>query len=277
MTQRPGSSGDAGLWQDGAASFLDLVREAAPDRLPAWARHSPAPGESGVPATTPHATTIVALTYDQGVVMAGDRRATSGTHIAHHEMEKVFPADAHSAVGIAGAAGVGLELVRLFQLELEHYEKIEGSTLSLEGKANRLAHLVRGNLAMASQGLVALPLLAGYDDAAGAGRLYSFDAVGGRYAERDHHAIGSGSPYAKGSLKATFRREGDVSWAVSAAVAALMDAAEDDSATAGVDLRRGIFPVVAVVDAAGYRRVGDAELAAHVAQITRLRDEAGRA
>ncbi|WP_098470339.1 proteasome subunit beta [Serinibacter salmoneus] len=267
------------MWADGAASFLDLVRDQAPDRLLAWAREPRAGegGEMGAPPLAPHATTIVALTYPGGVVMAGDRRATSGTHIAHHEIEKVFPADDHSAVGIAGAAGVGLELVRLFQLELEHYEKIEGTTLSLEGKANRLAHLVRGNLPLAAaHGLLALPLLAGFDAARATASLYSFDAVGGRYTERRYHAIGSGSPFARGSLKATYRADGDASWAIAAAVAALMDAAEDDSATGGVDLTRGIFPVVAVVDAAGYRRVADGDLAGHVAEISRLRTEAGR-
>ncbi|ROR93420.1 proteasome endopeptidase complex beta subunit [Salana multivorans] len=252
----------------GGTSFLDFASEVAPEVLPS---SSQAP--AGV---TSHATTIVALTCPGAVVMAGDRRATSGTRIAHREIEKVFPADTTSAIGIAGAAGVGLELVRLFQLELEHYEKIEGVQLSLEGKANRLARLVRGNLSLAFQGLVALPLLGGHDAPTGTARLYSYDAVGGRYAERDHHAIGSGAVFAGGTLKNHWRADLTQDEAVALALAAILDAADDDAATGGVDLVRGIYPVVAVVDARGFRRVPDAELRGHVERIVATRAEAQR-
>lgn len=261
------------------ASFLDFARTVAPETLTLRV------GEPGGAAALPeqaHATTVVALVYAEGVVMAGDRRATTGSMIVHREIEKVFPADDSAVVGIAGTAGVGLELVRLFQLELEHYEKIVGAPLSLEGKANRLATLVRANLHLALQGLLALPLLAGLDRAAppsnpGTGserdqavaqpRLYSFDAVGGRYAERDHHAIGSGAVFARGTLKNRWRRGLSRQEAVALALAALLDAADDDAATAGVDLERGIYPLVTVVDATGCQRAGDDELAAQVATL----------
>ena len=254
----------------GRSSFVDFVGEVAPELLAA--RQSGGPDD----LEQAHATTIVALTYPGGVVMAGDRRATSGTYIAHREIEKVFEADRASAIGIAGAAGIGLDLVRLFQLELEHYEKLEGATLSLEGKANRLARLVRANLPLASRGLVAVPLFGGYDAALGKGRLYSFDVVGGRYEERYFHSIGSGSVFARGSLKNLWHSELTATEAVEVAVAALLDAADDDSATGGVDLVRGIFPVVARIDNDGYRRVSESVLAENVARIHDLRAQARR-
>lgn len=268
----------------GGTSFLDFVREVQPELMlaPFAAHLGSAAGSgagSGTPssALSPHATTIVALTAPGAVVMAGDRRATAGTHIAHREIEKVFPADTTSAVGIAGVAGIGLELIRLFQLELEHYEKIEGVPLSLEGKANRLAHLVRSNLGLAAQGLAALPLLGGYDTATGEGRLFSYDAVGGRYAERHHYAIGSGSVFARGTLKNHWRGDLSTPDAVALAVQAIMEAADDDAGTGGVDLERGIYPVVAVVDATGFRRVPDADLRAVAERIVATRISPDRA
>lgn len=269
----------------GGTSFLDFVREVAPDLLlarlggpdPAGASPGAAAAPSSSVAASPHATTILALTAPGAVVMAGDRRATSGTHIAHREIEKVFGADATCAVGIAGVAGIGLELVRLFQLELEHYEKIEGVQLSLEGKANRLSHLVRANLGLAAQGLAAIPLLGGYDTATGQGRLYSYDAVGGRYAERHHYAIGSGGLFARGTLKNRWRADLSIPDAVALAVAGIMDAADDDAGTGGVDLERGIFPVVAIVDETGFRRVPDADLRAVAERIIATRISPDRA
>ena len=211
----------------------------------------------------PHGTTIVAATFPGGVVMAGDRRATMGNIIAQRDIEKVFPADEYSCVGIAGTAGLAVEMVRLFQTELEHYEKIEGTTLSLDGKANRLAALIRGNLGMAMQGLAVVPLFAGYDLDAGQGRIFSYDVTGGRYEETAFHSVGSGSLFARGSLKKLYRddldRRADASPAV---VQALYDAADDDSATGGPDLTRRIFPVVQVITADGGRRLPDAEVAA---------------
>lgn len=219
----------------------------------------------------PHATTIVALSSSEGVVMAGDRRATMGNIIAQRDIEKVFPADEHSVVGIAGAAGVAVELVRLFQVELEHYEKIEGVPLSLDGKANRLATLLRGNLGMAMQGLAVVPLFAGYDLDRGRGRIFSYDVTGGRYEERDHHAVGSGSVFARGSLKKLYRSGMSTDDAVMAAVEALYDAADDDSATGGPDLTRRIFPVIAVAEVDGVRVLADAEVGTVVERVVEAR------
>jgi len=187
--------------------------------------------------------------------MAGDRRATMGNVIAQRDIEKVFPADDYSCVGIAGTAGVAIEMVRLFQVELEHYEKIEGAQLSLDGKANRLATLIRGNLAMAMQGLAVVPLFAGFDLEIESGRIFSYDVTGGRYEEHSFHAVGSGSMFARGALKKLYGPDLSEGDAVAVCVEALYDAADDDSATGGPDLARRIFPVVAVVTADGYRRV----------------------
>ena len=207
-----------------------------------------------------HGTTIVAASCAGGVVMAGDRRATMGNLIASREIEKVFPADAYSCVGVAGTAGLAVELVRLFQVELEHYEKIEGTPLSIDGKANRLAAFLRDNLELSMAGLPVVPLFAGIDHATGLGRIFSYDATGGKYEEFDFHAIGSGYMFAKGSLKKLYAPGMTALQVVRVVIEALFDAADDDSATSGPDLARGIFPVVAVVDAHGYRRLTDEEL-----------------
>jgi len=240
------------------------------------ARRSPATGAEGAPwapaagggalgggalTDLPHATTIVAATFDGGVVMAGDRRATAGNMISKRDVEKVFRSDEFSAIAIAGTASVGLEFVRLFQVELEHYEKMEGRALSLEGKANRLATMIRGNIAAAMQGLIAVPLFAGYDEDTGRGRIYSYDVAGGPYEEFRFHSIGSGSIFARGSMKKLYRDGQSASEVVRACVQALYDAADDDSATGGPDLTRQIFPIVAVVDGDGYNRLPDAEAA----------------
>jgi len=209
----------------------------------------------------PHGTTIVALTFADGVVMAGDRRATMGNVIAQRDVQKVFEADSHSVVGIAGTAGIAVELVRLFQVELEHYEKIEGTALSLEGKANRLSSLLRGNLGMAMQGLAVVPMFAGYDLRENRGRIFSYDVTGGRYEEHEYHAVGSGSSFARGSLKKLFHDDATAEESVRIALEALYDAADDDSATSGPDLTRRIFPVVAVVTAAGVDMVPEVSLA----------------
>ncbi len=244
------------------SSFTDFVAAQAPELLPGRRGPGAAAGSASPESLVgvPHATTIVALTYADGVLMAGDRRATAGSYIAHREMEKVFPADGYSCVGIAGAAGLAVELVRLFQVELEHYEKIEGALLSLDGKANRLATMVRGNLPMAMQGLAVVPLFAGYDLDRGQGRIFSYDVTGGRYEEHDHHSVGSGSLFARGSLKKLWRPGLSAEAAVRVAVEALVDAADDDSATAGPDQLRQVWPVVATVGAQGYRRVDQQQM-----------------
>ena len=209
----------------------------------------------------PHATTIVAATYADGVVMAGDRRATMGNIIAQRDIEKVFPTDEYSCVGIAGTAGLAVEMVRLFQTELEHYEKIEGTTLSMDGKANRLSALIRGNLGMAMQGLSVVPLFAGYDLVSRHGRIFSYDVTGGRYEETAFHSVGSGSVFARGSLKKLYRENFDQTQCVTAVVQALYDAADDDSATGGPDLSRRIFPIVSVITAQGHARLSQQEVA----------------
>ena len=240
----------------GTSSFSEFLSAYDPGLLPG-ARLA------GMPAGAidlMHGTTVVAATYPGGVVMAGDRRATMGNIIAQRDIEKVFPADEFSCVGIAGTAGIAVEMVRLFQVELEHYEKIEGTTLSIEGKANRLAAMLRSNLPLAMQGLAVVPLFAGYDSETAGGRIFSYDITGGRYEEHRHHGVGSGSMFARGALKKLWRTDLDSAQAVSVVVEALYDAADDDSATGGPDLARGIFPVVAVVDADGFRRLSDVEL-----------------
>jgi proteasome beta subunit len=261
----------------GTSSFADLVAACAPETLPgagaaAAAQLGGATGGSGAAAQgvsgaagesagpyLPHGTTIVAARFDGGVVMAGDRRSTAGNMIAQRDIEKVFRSDDFSCVGIAGVAGIGLELVRLFQLELEHYEKLEGRTLSLEGKANRLSAFVRGNMSAALQGLVVVPLFAGYDEDAGRGRIFSYDVAGGRYEERPYHSIGSGSIFAKGSLKKLYTESLSDREVILACMQALYDAADDDSATGGPDVARQIYPVVAMITADGFRRLSDAE------------------
>lgn len=249
----------------GTSSFLDFLSAHDPNLLPA--RLLPA----GEVPQTPSATTIVATTFAGGIVMAGDRRATAGSMIASRHIEKVFPADEYSAVGIAGTAGLALEVVRLFQLELEHYEKIEGTLLSLDGKANRLATMIRGSLPLAMQGLAVVPLFGGYDLARGVGRIFSYDITGGRYEETDFHAVGSGSVFARGSLKKLWWPQMNEADAVRTAVHSLVDAADDDSATGGPDPTRRIWPVVATVTAAGYHRVDDATLAEVTAQVEGVR------
>jgi proteasome beta subunit len=259
----------------GTSSFADFLSSFAPELLPGAGTQVTA-GESAA-RDLPHGTTIVALAFDDGVIMAGDRRSTAGSMIAQRDIEKVFRSDEFSCVGIAGVAGIGLELVRLFQLELEHYEKLEGRTLSLEGKANRLATFVRGNLGGAMQGLVVVPLFAGFDEDSGRGRIFSYDVAGGRYEERRFHAIGSGSVFAKGSLKKLYRDGMPVRDAVLTCMHALYDAADDDSATGGPDMSRRIYPVVATVSADGFRRLPDAEAGEYAREVVdeRMREPSG--
>jgi proteasome beta subunit len=206
-------------------------------------------------ALSAHGTTVVALRYSGGVVMAGDRRATEGYYIADSRMDKVFPADEYSVVGIAGVAGQAIETVRLFQVELEHYEKVEGETLSLEGKANRLAQLLRASFALIMQGLVVVPIYAGYDTAKGDGRIFRYDAIGGRYEETDYNTTGSGGRDAKASLKKRWQPGLDRTAAIEAAVESLVDAGEADVATGGPDPTRGIYPSVFLVTAEGVDEV----------------------
>src|SRR4249919_3476497 len=215
----------------------------------------------------PHATTCVAMRFADGVVMAGDRRAPSGKLISHRGMEKVVQADRLSGVAIAGAAGPAMEMIKLFALQLEHYEKVEGSSLSLEGKANQLSMMVRGNLPAAMQGMVVVPIFGGFDLRRDCGRVWDFDATGGRYEERDYVATGSGSLHASTVIKVGWRDTLDRDGAADLACRALWEAADADSATGGPDALRGIYPIVASIDVDGWRRLDDEDLARRFAAI----------
>jgi proteasome beta subunit len=232
------------------ASFTDLLANLG------LSPRFEAPPESRT-LLAPEATTVLALRFAGGVVMAGDRQATEGNLVAHRSIRKVFPADRYSAVAISGTAGLAMEMVNLFQVELEHYEKIEGLRLSLDGKANFLARLVRGQLPMAFQGLIVVPLFAGYDEVTEEGRLYSFDVVGGRYEEEDFGSTGSGSRLARSFLRTSYRPGMAMDEGVTLAVRALVSAAVDDTATGGPDLRRGILPNVVVIDSQGLEEMND--------------------
>ncbi len=240
---------------DPGPSFLEVLKRAGGG--PRWAD---VPREL-TPHEITHGTTVVAIRYADGVVMAGDRRATSGNLISHRSMEKVFPADRHSGVAIAGAAGPAVEMVKLFQLQLEHYEKVEGGELSLEGKANQLGQMVRSHLPAAMQGFVVVPLFAGFDTRRDTGRLFEYDVTGGRYEESDFAATGSGSLHAGTVIKIGYKPDLDRDATIELAINALFQAADEDSATGGPDLVRGIFPVVATITADGFARLADDDVA----------------
>jgi proteasome beta subunit len=256
------------------SSFSEYLRIQAPELLPALGKAS-----GDVITNLPHGTTIVALTYRGGVLIAGDRRATQGNYIANRDIDKVQITDNYSATGIAGTAAIAVEFARLYAVELEHYEKLEGVPLTFNGKANRLSALVRGNLAAAMQGLVAVPLLVGYDidDPNGetAGRIVSFDVAGGWHVESDgYQAVGSGSVFAKSSIKKLYKSGGDALGALAVAVEALYDAAEDDSATGGPDLVRRVFPTAIRIDSGGAIRVPEADIESIAREVIQKRTEA---
>jgi proteasome beta subunit len=239
--------------EDPGPDFSSLLRRSGTPAMPQ--------GGADLAIAVRHATTVVALRFADGIVMAGDRRATEGHSIAHRAMEKVFPADRYSAISIAGAAGFAVEMVRLFQTQLEHYEKVEGVTLSLEGKANQLAQMVRQHLPLAMQGLAVVPLFGGYDIGRAAGRIFSYDVTGGHYEEADFQATGSGGRDARTTIKLGFREGLSRSEAVELAIQALYEAADEDAGTGGPDVVRGIYPTVAVVTAEGYMEVPEKEVA----------------
>ncbi|MGH2706452.1 MAG: proteasome subunit beta [Actinomycetota bacterium] len=255
-----------------ASSFSALLRRTQPEPdVPAHA-----PGKAGAPVELPHGTTILALRYVQGVVIAGDRRATEGYTIAHRSIEKVFPTDDSSAVAIAGTAGPAIEMTRLFQTELEHYEKIEGEPLTLEGKANKLSQMLRANFAMAMQGLVVIPLFAGFDDRRGYGRIFKYDMTGGRYEESDYWATGSGGRDARATIKKRYRPGLSEEEAVKIALEALYDASEEDAATGGPDVLRKIFPNIASISESGFREISDEEISGLFEALLEERRAAGR-
>lgn len=242
--------------EDPGASFPELLR-----RVGMQSGSGTPGGGSMTELGVPHATTCVAMRYLDGVVMAGDRRATSGNLISHRAMEKVVQADRYSGVAIAGAAGPAMEMIKLFQLQLEHYEKVEGSYLSLEGKANQLSMMVRGNLPAAMQGMVVVPIFAGYDQRRETGRLWAYDVTGGRYEEHEYVATGSGSLHAGTVIKLGHNPQIGRDEAINLACRALWEAADADSATGGPDALRGIYPVIATINAEGWQRVSDDDLA----------------
>jgi proteasome beta subunit len=254
---------------DPGPNFLNLLRKLGQDPFPRVEV-----GDRPAVENT-HATTIAAIRYADGVVMAGDRRATAGSSIAHRGMEKVQPADRHSGVAFSGSAGIGMEMVRVFQLQLEHYEKVEGSLVSLEGKANQLSQLVKANLSMAMQGFVVVPLFAGYDTRQKRGRIFSFDPTGGRYEEIEYHADGSGGRDARTTIKLGWHEGMDRAATVELAVQALYEAADEDSATGGPDTVRGIYPTVATITAAGFERLPESEVAERFAAVIASKSRKG--
>lgn len=261
-----------------SSSFSEMLRAQAPHLLPAGGSTGP----DGAPVPTnalPHGTTIVALKFPGGVLIAGDRRSTQGNMIAGRDVQKVYVTDDYTATGIAGTAAIAVEFARLYAVELEHYEKLEGVALTFAGKVNRLAIMVRGNLGAALQGFVALPLLVGLDlddpDAAGAGRIVSFDAAGGWNIEIEgYQSVGSGSLFAKSSIKKLYSRVTDAESALKVAVEALYDAADDDSATGGPDLVRGIYPTAVVIEAEGAQEIAEARIAAIAREVIESRSRA---
>jgi proteasome beta subunit len=235
-------------------SFADLLRRTQPAAMPG---DMPTGGPNEVIESMPHGTTILAIRFQGGVVIAGDRRATEGYSIAHRSIEKVFPTDDSSAVAIAGAAGPAIEMVRIFQTELEHYEKIEGERLTLEGRANKLSQFIRTNLPMAMQGMVVVPLYVGFDDQKGYGRIFKYDVTGGRYEESDYYATGSGGRDARGTIKKRYRPDLSRDEAVKVALEALFDASEEDVATGGPDVLRKIYPNIAAISDTGVVKIDD--------------------
>jgi len=237
------------------SSFLDLLRRDAPHLLPGIVR-----GDEAWWRDVPHGTTVLAVRYRDGVIMVGDRQATAGYQIASRRIEKIFKADDLSGVGIAGAAGPAMEMAKLFQTELEHYEKVEGDNLTLDGKANKLGQMIRMNLPAALQGLAVVPIFAGFDEKVGVGRLFKYDITGGRYEETDYDAQGSGAKDARDSLKKLWRRELGRDEALRAALEALFDAADEDVGTGGADLLRGIYPTAKTITRSGFGDVPDDEV-----------------
>jgi proteasome beta subunit len=238
------------------SSFVEILRRQSPHLLPG------AGTEAGLPLTeaAPHGTTVLAMRYRDGVIMAGDRQATAGYQVASRRIEKIFKSDDLSGVGIAGAAGPAMEMAKLFQTELEHYEKVEGDNLSLEGKANKLGQMIRMNLQAAMMGLAVVPIFAGFDEKSGLGRLFKYDITGGRYEETNYDAQGSGSKDARDSLKKLWKKDMGRDDALQVALEALIDAADEDVGTGGPDFVRGIYPTVKTITRSGFGDVAEDEI-----------------
>jgi proteasome beta subunit len=237
------------------SSFLELLRRDSPHLMP-----MPTGGGDLPAADVPHGTTVIAIRFRDGVIMAGDRQATAGYQVASRRIDKIFKSDDLSGVGIAGAAGPAMEMAKLFQTELEHYEKVEGDNLSLEGKANKLGQMIRMNLQAAMMGLAVVPIFAGFDEKAGVGRLFKYDITGGRYEETNYDSQGSGSKDARDSLKKLWKRDMGREDALQVTLQALIDAADEDVGTGGPDFVRGIFPTVKTITRSGFGEVGEDEI-----------------
>ncbi len=262
------------------SSFFDLIQQTKPELTPAvrWGAGSRLPVSAdemqrNVLAHLSHGTTVLAVKYDNGALLVGDRRAVEGYQVAARRMEKVFKTDSHSAIAIAGAAGPCLEMAKLFSIELEHYEKLDGVLLSCEGKANRLGHMVKANLPMVMQGLVVIPLFVGFDVKQHRGRIFKYDVTGGKYEETDYHAVGSGGKDARVTMKERFRKNLSEQDVIPLALEALLSAAEEDVGTGGPDVFRGIYPTMKFVNAKGVCDVDDAEVARLCEQLARVRSE----
>src|SRR5437773_5374111 len=253
----PGDIWQKAFFDYSNSSFAELLRQTSPSLLPGLPER---PGEESGPPAAPHGTTVLALRYRDGVVMAGDRQATAGYQVASRRIEKIFKADDLSGVGIAGAAGPAMEMAKLFQTELEHYEKVEGDNLSLDGKANKLGQMIRMNLQAAMMGVAVVPIFAGFDEKAGVGRLFKYDITGGRYEETNYDSQGSGSKDARDSLKKLWKRDMSRDDALRVSLEALIDAADEDVGTGGTDLVRGIFPTVKMITRSGFGDVTDDEV-----------------
>jgi proteasome beta subunit len=256
----PGDPWQAAFLDYSNSSFAELLRRVSPGLL---SNVLEAAADEGGTPPVPHGTTVLALRYRDGVVMAGDRQASEGYQVAHRRIEKIFKADDLSGVGIAGAAGPAMEMARLFQTELEHYEKVEGENLSLDGKANKLGQMIRMNLPMAMQGLVVVPIFAGFDERTGTGRLFKYDVTGGRYEETDYFAQGSGGKDARDSLKKRFKRDMAREDGLRVAIEALIDASDEDLGTGGPDLLRGILPSVKLITRSGFVDAPEDEIRRH--------------
>jgi proteasome beta subunit len=238
------------------SSFVELLRRDTPHLMPSPVSET----RDTAPVEVPHGTTVIAVRFRDGVIMAGDRQATAGYQVASRRIDKIFKSDDLSGVGIAGAAGPAMEMAKLFQTELEHYEKVEGDNLSLEGKANKLGQMIRMNLQAAMMGLAVVPIFAGFDEKVGVGRLFKYDITGGRYEETNYDSQGSGSKDARDSLKKLWKKDMGREEALQVTLAALIDAADEDVGTGGPDFVRGIFPTVKTITRSGFGEVGEDEI-----------------
>jgi proteasome beta subunit len=249
------------------SSFAELLTSQFPHLLPDFRGLA---GAGQVP--TAHGTTVIGLRWAEGVLVAGDRMATMNYMVASRDIQKVYATDDFSIMAIAGAAGPAIDMARLLRVQFEHYEKIEGQPLELEGKANTLSSLIKQNLPAAMQGLVVVPIFAGFDRRRRIGRVWKYEVTGGRYEEQDYDSVGSGAIFARESLKKRWKANASREEAIGMVIEALTDAADEDRGTGGVDALRGIYPTLKLCTAKGVEDVADREVAdIHQALLDRRR------